>query len=243
MDDTYEPGSPIDRRLFVAVAAAALVAGCAPRDAGEGAISPGAAGAAATAAVAVSSTAAPGGRDVGGLLDAIQGRRSWRSFTSRPIAEEDIALMAWAAQGVTDQAQQLRAAPSAMAAYPLRLYAATADSLRLWDAPGNGFKVLQKADVRPKLVDASGQQSVEQAPVVFVVTGQYGLLKESMGEKAEMCVHLEAGHATQNLVLTATGLGLGAVTAGAFEGPMVLEAIGAGKGETALYLVPVGHKA
>lgn len=244
MSDANETDRAIDRRLFVALAATALIAGCAPGESKSGmAAGDSANGSSAAAAVPVSATAAPAGRDVGGLLDAIGKRRSWRSFTSQPVAEDDIALMAWAAQGITDQGQQLRAVPSAMAAYPLRLYVATAGSLRLWDSAGNGFKVIRKADVRPRLVEASGQQSVEQAPAVFIVTGQYGLLRKSMGEKAEMCVHLEAGHATQNLVLTATALGLGAVTAGAFEDSMVVEAIGAGKDETAFYLVPVGHRA
>lgn len=234
------PGSPIDRRLFVAAVGASLIAGCTRRGGSsptENAASSGA------AAAAVTTPTAPAGRTLGSLLDAIENRRSIRAYTTAPVSEKDVALMAWSAQGITDTEKRLRAAPSAMAAYPLRLYVATAEALRLYETERDGFKQIRAGDVRPELFDASGQSSVKQAPVVFVVTGRYGLLEQDMGDKAQRCVHLEAGHATQNLVLTATSLGLAGVTAGAFEDSMVQKVLGVGGEETPLYLVPIGHPA
>jgi SagB-type dehydrogenase family enzyme len=239
MGDRVVPGRPIDRRLFLAGLGVSLLAGC-TRRAGEAPSTPEATGG---VAAAVASPTAPVGRTLGGLLDAIRKRRSIRAYTDAEVPEEDIRLLAWAAQGITDTENQLRAAPSAMAAYPLRLYAATSKSLRLYEPNRDAFKQVRAGDVRPELVESSGQTSVEQAPVVFIVTGRYSVLEQDMGEKAQRCVHLEAGHATQNLVLTATSLGLAGVTAGAFEDSMVRKAIGAGDDETPLYLVPIGHPA
>lgn len=232
----------IDRRLFIAGVGASLLAGCTSRVSdgtatGESAGATGPAGAAAS----VTTPTAPAGRELGSLLDAVQRRRSVRRYTDEAVPEKDIALMAWSAQGITDTERELRAAPSAMAAYPLTLWVATAEALRRYVPNSDSLEQVREGDVRPELGKASGQSSVVQAPVVFIVTGQYGKLRESMGDKAERCVHLEAGHATQNLVLTATSLGLAGVTAGAFEDSTVQTVLGVGKEETPFYLVPIGH--
>jgi len=54
-------------------------------------------------------------------------------------------------------------------------------------------------------------------------------------------VHLEAGHAAQNLLLQATALGLGAVPVGAFSDEGVRRALGAPKDHRPLYIIPVGY--
>jgi SagB-type dehydrogenase family enzyme len=54
-------------------------------------------------------------------------------------------------------------------------------------------------------------------------------------------VHLEAGHAAQNLLLQAVVLGLGAVPIGAFYDEEVQAALGVPAEHEPLYLIPVGH--
>ncbi len=239
MSSQAAPNQPIDRRVFVVGLGAALLVGCAPRSAEPSRT----AGGADTRPIGSAESTVSVGRKPGGLLDAIERRRSIRTYTEAAVPEEDIALLAWAAQGVTNAERGLRAAPSALAAYPLRLYVATAESLRLYDPSQDGFSPVRNRDVRPELVEASGQSSVGQAPVVFVLTGRYGILEQELAEKAQRCVHLEAGHAAQNLVLTATSLGLGSVTAGSFEDSLVRKVLRANEDETPLYLIPVGHPA
>jgi SagB-type dehydrogenase family enzyme len=239
MDSRFAVGTPIERRLFLAGLGVTLLAGCTRR----GSTSTGEATSVAGVATAAATPTAPAGRTLGSLLDAIKKRRSTRAYTSATVEARDIALMAWSAQGITDTANRLRAAPSAMAAYPLRLYVATAAALRLYEPDRDGFNEVRAGDVRPELFEASGQTSVQTAPAVFVVTGRYGVLEADMGEKAQRCVHLEAGHATQNLMLTATSLGLAGVTAGTFEDSMVQKVLGVSDDETPLYLVPIGHPA
>jgi len=53
--------------------------------------------------------------------EAIEQRRSTRSFTDRALTLEQISQLLWAGQGMTDS-RGLRAAPSAGATYPLELY-------------------------------------------------------------------------------------------------------------------------
>lgn len=58
------------------------------------------------------------------------------------------------------------------------------------------------------------------------------------GERGIRYVHMEAGHAAQNVYLQAVSLGLGTVVVGAFDDGKVKELLGAQ--EEPLYIMPVG---
>lgn len=65
----------------------------------------------------------PSVRDIGGhsLTSLIRGRRSIRSFSMRELTWVEVGQLLWAAQGITETHDGLRAAPSAGALYPLEL--------------------------------------------------------------------------------------------------------------------------
>jgi len=60
-------------------------------------------------------------------------------------------------------------------------------------------------------------------------------------ERAIRYVHLEAGHAAQNVLLQAVALDLGGVPIGAFDDAAVADVVGLRDGEVPLYLLPIGH--
>jgi len=55
-------------------------------------------------------------------------------------------------------------------------------------------------------------------------------------------VHLEAGHAAQNLCLQATAMDLGIVTVGAFTDDQVKEVLNLPENEQPLYIIPIGRE-
>ena len=55
-------------------------------------------------------------------------------------------------------------------------------------------------------------------------------------------MHMEAGHAAQNVYLQAEALGLGTVVIGAFRGEPVKRVPGLPEDEEPLYIIPVGRK-
>lgn len=175
------------------------------------------------------------------LEEAIARRRSTREFSSRVPADDQLGQLLWAAQGVTDPAHGHRAAPSAGALYPLEVYVARADGVYHYEPREHGLRRVVAADKREALGHATlGQASVLQAPVVFAIVGYVSRTATKYGNRAERYVSLEAGHATENLLLEATALGLAAVPIGAFDDDAARVALGLASDATPLYLVPVG---
>ena len=81
---------------------------------------------------------------------------------------------------------------------------------------------------------------MREAPLVIAITAVYQRTAMKYGERAERYVHMEAGHAAQNVFLQAAALGLGAVPIGAFDDSRVKKVLGSPPDEQPLYLLPVG---
>jgi SagB-type dehydrogenase family enzyme len=176
------------------------------------------------------------------LETALAQRRSVREFDARPLTAAEVGQLLWAAQGITGE-RGYRTAPSAGALYPLEIYLATADGLYHYEAGQHALTVVSRADPRPALREAALDQAPGgQAPAVFVIAAVVERTAAKYGaERSPRYVHLEAGHAAQNLLLQAVALELGAVPIGAFDDAAVQEAMGLSADQQPLYLIPVGQ--
>jgi SagB-type dehydrogenase family enzyme len=137
----------------------------------------------------------------------------------------------------------LRTAPSAGALYPLELYVATAGGFYHYEPSEHRLDLHSEGDLRPVLYRASlAQDSVREAPAVFVIAAVYERTERKYGrERAPRYVHLEAGHAAQNILLQAVALGLGGVPIGAFQDEQVQMVFSLPRDHRPLYLIPIGH--
>jgi len=176
------------------------------------------------------------------LEELLARRRSVREFNDQPLTAAELGQLLWAAQGITD-GRGLRTAPSAGALYPLDVYLATVDGVFQYDPQTHGLLVSSHDDARLKLYQAALQQEpIRKAPAVFILTAIYERTAQKYGtQRSPRYVHLEAGHATQNLLLQAVALNLGAVPIGAFDDQEIRQALGLSSDHTPLYLIPVGH--
>lgn len=89
---------------------------------------------------------------------------------------------------------------------------------------------------------ALGQSSVRRAAAVMVLSGVYERMTTKYGERGIRYVHMEAGHAAQNVYLQAVSLGLSTVVIGAFRDEEVKSLLKMAGGEKILYIMPVGMR-
>lgn len=182
------------------------------------------------------------------LEESISRRRSVRDYADGPVTLQEVSQLLWAAQGVTSP-EGSRAAPSAGGTYPLELYVVAGDVRDLgpgvyrYVPDGHQLARTMDGDLRDKLAAAAlDQPSVRDGAAVFVLAAVYARTTGRYGDRGIMYVHMEAGHAAENLVLQATALGLGSVTAGAFQDDQVSDVLDLPEDQAPLYVIPVGRK-
>ncbi len=188
------------------------------------------------------------------LRDAIEGRRSLRSYSSAPISLEELSYLLWCTQGVQRVVRNsltLRTVPSAGARHAFEtllcvnrvsglgpgLYRFLAlDHALVEEQPGAGFAAA--------LVEAClGQEFVESSAATFIWTAEVRRMTYRYGERGSRYLYLDAGHVCQNLYLAAEAIGCGACALAAFDDDAVNRLLGLdGVARFAIYLGAVGKK-
>jgi len=185
------------------------------------------------------------------LEEVVSKRRSRREFKDVPLTLEQVSQILWAAQGITDP-NGLRAAPSAGALYPLDLYLAVgrqaveglAEGAYHYAPRGHALERILEGDVREAVARAAAEQMfIAGAPVILIITGEYERTTWKYSDRGVRYVHMEAGHVAQNVYLQAEALGLGTVTAGAFQDEELSRILGLPTERRPLYIMPIGYAA
>jgi len=148
------------------------------------------------------------------ILSLIQKRRSIRSFEPTSLQDDDIKTLLEAA----------RWAPSAGNKQPVEIV------------------IVKSESQKRKLVGAAlGQEFIAMAPTVLVVCANLERSSSRYGTRGSSLYAIQdAAAATQNILLTATDLGLGSIWVGAFDEEKVTEVLKLPSGIRPLSIVPIG---
>ena len=175
-------------------------------------------------------------------------RRSVRTYQKAALDLAEVGQLLWSAQGISD-AKGLRTAPSAGALYPLKLFVVVGDvndlSPGIYQYNPEEHSLLKTADgdLRKSLQEAAPDQScIGDAAVIFVFTAIYRRTTWKYGDRGVHYVHMEVGHAGQNLFLQAESLHLGTVVVGAFNDDEVRGVLNLDIDIQPLSIMPVGRK-
>ena len=176
------------------------------------------------------------------IEETLSKRRSIRSYSIKALTLEEVSQLLWAAQGITNS-KGYRTAPSAMAAFPLETYLVVGDVENLdegvyhYEPAGHKLTKVHDGDYRPQLTPASiGRYFVEGGAVYILITAIYN--PSSEGAKY---VHMEVGHAAQNVYLQAVSLGLGTVVNGGISADSIRKILKLPSNVEPLYFMPVGN--
>lgn len=185
------------------------------------------------------------------LEETIVRRRSIRRYGKEPLDLPQLSQILWSAQGIT-ASKRFRATPSAGATYPLEVFVLVGEkSVNGLDAgvyqylvDSHSLRLHRQGDFRPDLARAAlGQEFIVQAPADIVICAVYDRTCRRYGKRGERYVHMEVGHAGQNIHLQAVALGLASVEVGAFEDEEVRKVLDVEDQVKPLYIMPVGKAA
>ncbi len=178
---------------------------------------------------------------------AIKNRRSIRTYEKAQITKKEIFKLLFAAQGITNEKNKLRSAPSAGATYPLEIYVAAGNVKNL--EPGiykynpikNEINKITSDDKRQELCNSSlGQEWIKEACAVIIICADYKKTTQKYGDRGKRYVHMEAGAVAENVYLQSQSLNIGTVFVGAFDDNEVKQIIKAQNNEEPLCLMPLG---
>ena len=179
--------------------------------------------------------------------EVLLARRSIRAYSLEPLTLAEVSQLLWAAQGLS-HSNGLRTAPSAGALYPLDIYLLAGNVMGLpvgiyhYQPRDHKLVLMVAGDKRQDLFEAALRQNpLKDAPIVFVISAVYERTTGKYGQRGIRYVHMEVGHAAQNVYLQAESLDLGTVFIGAFYDDKVKSILQMRKEETPLGLMPVGR--
>ncbi|MCC8018643.1 MAG: SagB/ThcOx family dehydrogenase [Rikenellaceae bacterium] len=157
------------------------------------------------------------------LMTALANRRSDREFRTENLSLKHLSEIMWAAYG-TNREDGKKTAPSALALYPLKVYAIMAEGIYLYDAAAHELSPVVEGDHREL---AGGFPAARTAPLNLVFIADYSRYRNTGNEMIDgylkspeirvRFASLDAGHCTQNVYLYCATQGIKAVVRGGVE--------------------------
>ena len=190
------------------------------------------------------------------LFETLCSRRSYRDFKDQPVPLEVLSALLYYTVGVTATTQAYGISP-----YPLRAYptAGALNSIEVYLLVKNveglekglyryiymshELELIKHGDLSTELYAACiDQDHVKEAPINIILTARIDRTYWKYGERAYKYVHLDAGHAAQNVLLVANCLGLESCVVGAFYDEEVCKLLDADcMWEIPMECIPIGY--
>ncbi|MGQ4891450.1 MAG: SagB/ThcOx family dehydrogenase [Candidatus Njordarchaeia archaeon] len=190
------------------------------------------------------------------LFETLCERRSYRDFKDKPLTLEALSTLLYYSVGVTGETQAygekpypLRAFPTAGALNPVEVYILVRNVEGLKSGiyrylyMSHELELLRQGDLSNDLYHACIEQDhVKQAPINIILMARIDRTYWKYGERAYKYVHLDSGHAAQNVLLVANSLGLESCVVGAFYDEEVCKLLGVDcMWEIPMECIPIGY--
>ncbi len=172
------------------------------------------------------------------LMDAFARRSSAREFSPKPLPEQVLSDLLWAAFGVNRPDNGHRTAPSAMNAQEIDVYVALAGGLYVYRAKSHSLSLVTRVDARR----VTGYQDfVDEAPLDLVYVADQAHMK--MVSQAERDTYSAAcvGAIAENVYLYCASAGLITVLRGWLDRKAIAKALGLTEHEHVVLAQTVGY--
>jgi SagB-type dehydrogenase family enzyme len=180
-------------------------------------------------------------------IHLLQKRKSTRNFTAAPLTTQQLSYLLYAANALMPNGS--RTAPSARAVYPIDIYVFIQNvtgfekGIYFYNPRYHYLQKVKTGDFVSVLAAACNHQpAVSKAAVVISLIYVASRFRQRYGERGVHFAALEAGHISQNFLLAAAKLNLGALPVGGFDNGKILSILGlSSQKKAALYLNLAGN--
>lgn len=194
----------------------------------------GAAGAGLVAATAHANDDASGAS----LREALERRRSTRTYAETPVEEAMLSSMLWSAMGVNRPDSGGRTAPSWHTSYGTDVYVADHGGIRRFDPAAMSLADMGAEDIRSK---ASPQPFVATAPIVLIYVADLERMYDAPHDEQVQAAHVDAAIVAQNVYLFCASVGLGTCLVGGADKPGLATILKLPETQFVTFVQPVGH--
>lgn len=176
----------------------------------------------------------PEPRKTGGmpLMEALNARQTQRTFSTKPLSDQQLSDLLWAAFGI-NRDNGKRTAPSARNMQEISIYAALPSGLYLYNAQQNSLQQILEQDIR----EQTGKQPfVNIAPVCLIYVSDYDRMKN----ESEFYSAVDTGYISQNVYLFCASEGLHTVVLGSVDKTALKAAMKLRPAQHVILTQPVG---
>ena len=170
------------------------------------------------------------------LMEALSKRQSARSFSGKPLSNQMLSNLLWAAWGINRSEDGRRTAPSSHNEQNTVLYCSLAEGLYTYDAQNHSLVLVTKKDIR---AETGTQDYVKEASLnlMYVAKGDSAANWDETRINAA-CVN--AAFIAQNVYLFCASEGLSCVVRGSFDGKKLQEIMQLGTDRVSVLAQSVG---
>jgi nitroreductase len=145
------------------------------------------------------------------LMNALARRQSSRSFSVKPLTEQVLSNLLWAANGVNRPDSGKHTAPTAMNKQEIDIYVALEEGLYLYNAKKHALALILDKDIRP----LTGRQGyVNKAALNLVYVADMSAVAGITREDRVLYAAADTGFIGQNVYLFCASEGLATVIRG-----------------------------
>ena len=174
------------------------------------------------------------------LMQALKERHSTREFSPKPLPEQVLSNLLWAAAGVNRPASGKRTAPSAMNWQEIDIYVVLAEGVYRYDARQHALLLVSKEDLR----EATGMQDfVAEAPVNLVYVANLDRMEGVGPEQKDLYAAADTGFIAQNVYLFCASEGLATVVRGSVNRAALAPRLGLDAHQEIMLAQTVGYPA
>jgi len=172
------------------------------------------------------------------LMQALKERHSTREFGARPLPQQILSNLLWAAAGVNRPQTGQRTAPSARDWREIDIYVTTADGAYAYVPDEHALRPVLKTDIRAR---TGMQDFVATAPLNLVYVANLERMSGADAESQALYSAADTGFIAQNVYLYCASAGLGAVVRGLIDRDALAAALGLGAHQKVILAHSVGY--